>query len=187
MINIHWVDTNLPPQYEHCVASLQRIKQWSAVKLFYRQHMPYARVSTKESIAVIYQDVAKEFDTDNQHDLKQNSINSNVTSEASSESGEIIAAIRVKHVGQYQLISGLLVAPQHRGKGLATKLIQFIAPILVPKKCFLFTDISLQPLYLQQQFQWVQPPKIAQLPANILQLYQRYHSESRPLIIMQLP
>lgn len=187
MINIRWVETNLPTQYEHSTASLQQKKQWSAIKLFYRQHMAYARVSSKESVAVIYQDDAKGFDTANPQAVPHNEANSTFTSGREDlESREIVAAVRIKHVGQYQLISGLLVAPHLRGKKLATQLLQFIAPTLVAQKCFLFTDISLQALYQQQQFQLLQPAHIAQVPAEIMQLYQRYHSESRPLIIMQL-
>lgn len=187
MIYIRWVDTNLPTQYEQHATSLQQKKQWSAVKLFYRQHMAYARVSLKESVAVIYQHKATTFNTQSQLADQHNMADSTVISDTEvTKTGNIIAAVRIKHLGQYQLISGLLVAPEQRRKALATKLLNFIAPALTPQKCFLFTNISLQRLYQQQQFQLVSQQNMANLPAEIAQLHQRYHNDDRPLIVMQL-
>ncbi|MGK0411031.1 MAG: putative GNAT family N-acyltransferase [Shewanella psychromarinicola] len=153
---------------KHCASKLSAIKAWSAIKLFYRQHMPYARLAQKEAVAVIHH--LHSSDT-NSTDLNQQTI---------------VAAIRIKPIGQYQLISGLLVHPHYRGQQLSSQLLQFIAPKLTSRHCFLFAHPWLIDLYQRQHFVVIEPSEFARLPAEIMQLYRRYHSEQRPLVIMQL-
>ncbi|WP_418357457.1 hypothetical protein ACNH6B_15645 [Shewanella basaltis] len=187
MFTTCWVTTPMTAQHKNDKPSPEQIQQWSALKLFYRQHMSYARISLKESIAVMYENNASITHANMQSVLKpQNKLTSTVSGVPSVTAVKIVAAVRIKHVGQYQLISGLLVAPDNRHKGLATKLLHFIAPTLVIQKCFLFTHSNLQRLYQQQQFNTVPVQDITKLPADIVQLYRRYHHEARPLVIMQL-
>jgi GNAT superfamily N-acetyltransferase len=153
------------------------IKEWSAIKLFYRQHMPYARLAQKEAIAVINH--LNSNATDNQD-------RSDDVNRATFRPRNIIAAIRVKPIGHYQLVNGLLVHPDYRGQHHASHLLQFIAPRLKTKHCFLFAHPWLIGLYQQQHFVAIEPLQISQLPAEITQLYYRYHSEERPLVLMQL-
>ena len=153
------------------------IKEWSTIKLFYRQHMPYARLAQKEAIAVINH--LNSSATDNQD-------RSDDVNRATFRSRNIIAAIRVKPIGHYQLVNGLLVHPDYRGQHHASHLLQFIAPRLKTKHCFLFAHPWLIGLYQQQHFVAIEPRQISQLPAEITQLYYRYHSEERPLVLMQL-
>ncbi|MBB1475198.1 GNAT family N-acetyltransferase [Shewanella sp. SG41-3] len=153
------------------------IKEWSAIKLFYRQHMPYARLAQKEAIAVINH--LNSSATDNQD-------RSDDVNRATFRPRNIIAAIRVKPIGHYQLVNGLLVHPDYRGQHHASHLLQFIAPRLKTKHCFLFAHPWLIGLYQQQHFVAIEPRQISQLPAEITQLYYRYHSEERPLVLMQL-
>lgn len=153
------------------------IKEWSAIKLFYRQHMPYARLAQKEAIAVINH--LNSNATDNQD-------RSDDVNRATFRPRNIIAAIRVKPIGHYQLVNGLLVHPDYRGQHYASHLLQFIAPRLKTKHCFLFAHPWLIGLYQQQHFVAIEPRQISQLPAEITQLYYRYHSEERPLVLMQL-
>lgn len=153
------------------------IKEWSAIKLFYRQHMPYARLAQKEAIAVINH--LNSNATDNQD-------RSDDVNRATFRPRNIIAAIRVKPIGHYQLVNGLLVHPDYRGQHHASQLLQFIAPRLKTKHCFLFAHPWLIGLYQQQHFVAIEPRQISQLPAEITQLYYRYHSEERPLVLMQL-
>jgi GNAT superfamily N-acetyltransferase len=153
------------------------IKEWSAIKLFYRQHMPYARLAQKEAIAVINH--LNSNATDNQD-------RSDDVNRSTFRPRNIIAAIRVKPIGHYQLVNGLLVHPDYRGQHHASHLLQFIAPRLKTKHCFLFAHPWLIGLYQQQHFVAIEPRQISQLPAEITQLYYRYHSEERPLVLMQL-
>tara|TARA_R110002126_G_scaffold264444_5_gene407469 strand:- start:1714 stop:2394 length:681 start_codon:yes stop_codon:yes gene_type:complete len=153
------------------------IKEWSAIKLFYRQHMPYARLAQKEAIAVINH--LNSNATDNQD-------RSDDVNRATFRPRNIIAAIRVKPIGHYQLVNGLLVHPDYRGQHHASQLLQFIAPRLKTKHCFLFAHPWLIGLYQQQHFVAIEPRQISQLPAEITQLYYRHHSEERPLVLMQL-
>ncbi len=159
-----WLNTKITGNQQPSVA----IREWSAIKLFYRQHMPYARLAQKESVAVIHH------------------VQPTLTNDTELSQQIIIAAIRVKPVGQYQLISGLLVHPDYRGQQVSTQLLQFIAPKLIVKDCFLFAHPWLISLYQQQQFIVREPSELSTLPAEITQLYHRYHSEQRPLILMQL-
>lgn len=153
------------------------IKEWSTIKLFYRQHMPYARLAQKEAIAVINH--LNSSATDNQD-------RSDDVNRATFRPRNIIAAIRVKPIGHYQLVNGLLVHPDYRGQHHASHLLQFIAPRLKTKHCFLFAHPWLIGLYQQQHFVAIEPRQISQLPAEITQLYYRYHSEERPLVLMRL-
>jgi len=174
-----WLDTKITVNNQPSTATnasainrpatnVAAIKQWSAVKLFYRQHMPYARLAQKESVAVI-------------HHLGSPAIDDTDISQR-----KIIAAIRVRPIGQYQLISGLLVHPHYRGQQVSTQLLRFIAPQLTVRQCFLFANPWLIGLYQQHHFVLIDPSEFARLPAEIMQLYRRYHSEQRPLVIMQL-
>jgi GNAT superfamily N-acetyltransferase len=174
-----WLDTKITINHQSSTATnasamnrpatnIPAIKQWSAVKLFYRQHMPYARLAQKESVAVIH------------------NINSSTTDDTQLSQHKIIAAIRVRPIGQYQLISGLLVHPHYRGQQVSTQLLRFIAPQLTVRQCFLFANPRLVGLYQRHHFVLIDPSEFARLPADIMQLYRRYHSEQRPLVVMQL-
>jgi GNAT superfamily N-acetyltransferase len=162
------VVTNIP------AINLPAIKQWSAIKLFYRQHMPYARLAQKESVAVIHH------------------LSPPATDEVDIRQQKIIAAIRVKPIGQYQLINGLLVHPDYRRQKLSTQLLKFIEPKLTAKNCFLFAHPWLIDLYQQQHFIVIDQNDVigqndlSAIPADITQLYRRYHSEQRPLVLMKL-
>lgn len=188
MIKTDWINTDLLSGSQDCADSLAQIKQWSALKLFYRQYMPYARVSAKESVAVICQHHTPALADDKPPSMAQAITTQTLTgsNKAFSSPANIIAAVRIKPVGHFQLINGVLVKPDSRGKGVASDLLNFINPHLIDKKCFLFTEAILQPLYQKQQFNLVTPQQTNQIPADILQLYQRYHSDQRPLVIMQL-
>ncbi|MGX9460002.1 GNAT family N-acetyltransferase [Shewanella sp. A14] len=169
-----WLDTKITTNHQPSTTTntnalnCPEVKQWSAIKLFYRQHMPYARLAQKESVAVI-------------HHLS--SLNMN---EVDINQQKIIAAIRVKPMGQYQLINGLLVHPDYRGQQLSIQLLKFIAPQLITKNCFLFTHPWLIGLYQQQHFIVIDQNDLSAMPAEITQLYRRYHSKQRPLVLMQL-
>lgn len=188
MIKADWIDTHLLSGSTGCTDSLAQIKQWSALKLFYRQHMPYARVSVKESVAVIWQYHTPALVDNKSPSTPQVRIIQTLTgtNKILNLPANIIAAVRIKPVGQFQLLNGMLVEPDSRAKGIANDLLAFINPYLIDRKCFLFTEATLQPLYQKQQFNLVTPQQTNQIPADILQLYQRYHSDKRPLVIMQL-
>ncbi|MBB1437374.1 GNAT family N-acetyltransferase [Shewanella sp. SG41-4] len=186
-----WIDTKIIANHQPSTATnssainrpitdIPAIKQWSAIKLFYRQHMPYARLAQKESVAVI-------------HHLSSSTIDgTDDIDEVDISQQKIIAAIRVKPIGQYQLINGLLVHPDYRGQQLSSQLLKFIAPQLTTKNCFLFAHPWLIGLYQQHHFIVIDQNVVigqnglSAIPAEITQLYRRYHSEQRPLVLMQL-
>ncbi|AZG74535.1 GNAT family N-acetyltransferase [Shewanella livingstonensis] len=170
---------------ELAAIELSVIKEWSAIKLFYRRYMPYARLAQKEAVAVIHHldSTAKNSRDDISRDINNGS---NDVNEAEYRQLKIIAAIRVKPIGRYQLVNGLLVHPDYRGLQLSIQLLQFIAPTLKVKHCFLFAHPWLIGLYQQQHFVVIDNEALLALPAEITQLYYRYHSEERPLVLMQL-
>ncbi|MCT8985465.1 hypothetical protein [Shewanella phaeophyticola] len=138
MIKADWLNTDLLSGSKDCADRLAQIKQWSALKLFYRQHMPYARVSVKESVAVIRQYHAPVLADNKPSSMAQAITTQTLTgsNKALSSPATIIAAVRIKTVGQFQLINGVLVEPDSRGKGIASDLFNFINPHLIDKKCF---------------------------------------------------
>ena len=163
-----WLNTDLSQNDDQ----LPFIKQWSTLKLFYRQHMPYARLAQKESVAVIYHSNVKQTDM--------------FPSCVPIGEQQIMAAIRLRNVGKYQLICGLLVHPKYRGQQLSTQLLKFITPKLLVGNCFLFANPELIKLYQRHHFMPISPSELSKQPADITQLYRRYHSKQRPLVMMQL-
>ncbi|WP_144210861.1 GNAT family N-acetyltransferase [Shewanella donghaensis] len=165
-------------------------KCWSMLKQFYKQQMPYSKPTIKEDIAVI---MAKNIN------LQQSTIYSaidagidetiNTVSSAAIDNGKsrnhpennIIAVVRIKPIGQYQLVTGLVVASEYRGGGLAHRLLAFIAEKLKCEQCFVFALPHLTQLYKEHGFNEV---KLA--TNDIQQLYLKHHSPQKPLVLMQL-
>ncbi len=124
------------------------------VKLFYRRHLPYARPNKKERILTLS------------------------SSDPASDT-EILAAVRLRTIGQFTLLTGMLVAPDYRGQQLAHQLMQILNKALEKEMTFLFALPHLAPFYRQYGF-----VSQHQAPKDIEQLYQKYNSKHKPLILM---
>ncbi|WP_041417525.1 GNAT family N-acetyltransferase [Shewanella woodyi] len=125
---------------------------------FYKQFMPYARLTKKERIAVLLEEKG--------------------TAEVAVES-EVIAAVRLRPIGLYTLVTGMLIHPQHRGKGLGHTLMRGINNEMTDEYTFIFSLPHLVSFYQQHGFEKCQTP-----PNDIGQLFNRYHSEDKPLSLL---
>ena len=162
---VQWIANNLL-QVATTAADQQR---WSTLKQFYRHEMPYSKPTIKDEIAVIYA-------PDNSFKRRDLSIETN-----KNLSEQIIAAIRIKPVGQYQLVTGLVVAAEYRGLGFAHNLLDFIGEKIKPENCYVFALPHLVSFYQHHGF-----CEIKRAVNDIQQLYVKYHSVDKPLVLMQL-
>lgn len=125
---------------------------------FYKQHMPYAHLTKKEQLAVFFSEIPPQNEKLNP---------------------EIIAAIRLRPIGVYTLVTGMLIHPNYRGIGLGHQLMQGLSKELVNEHAFLFALPHLVAFYRQHGFD-----ECKNVPNDISQLFNKYHSENRPLILM---
>lgn len=125
---------------------------------FYKHYMPYARLTKKERLAVLLSERESIEDNRNQ---------------------EIIAAIRLRPTGVYNLVTGMLVHPNYRGQGLGHQLMLGINNELTNEGTFLFALPHLVSFYQQHGFVECQ-----NVPNDISQLFNKYDCDDRPLCLM---
>lgn len=126
------------------------------VKKFYRQHMPYARLLQKESVCVL-----------SQTDPNLDSV------------GEIIAAARIRPIGQLAILTGMLVHPDCRGQGIGHQLMDELSPVLRQGKTYIFALAHLEGFYRQHGF-----TVIEDAPNDITQLFLKYQRDGERLVLM---
>ena len=176
------------------ISSVQR--EWSELKLFYRQHLPYSKPHISEQLALIRLPTQL---TQSNHQLgpiqpgslKLNSETglqqtSVINEGLLNEQAKIAAAIRIKTIGKSQLITGLVVAEHARGKGLAHRLMNFISPQLLKTHSYVFAIPELESFY--QAYGFHQAISVSQnncVDNDILQQFNKYHSPERPLLLMK--
>ena len=136
--------------------------QRHAVFGFYKRFMPYARISHKEQIALLI--------NDDRHTLPP---------ESSINPEQIMAAVRLRPVGEYSLLIGMLVCPEQRGKGLGHQLMRGIADKLISKQTYLFALPHLVEFYRKHNFS-----NDTQAPNDIAQLYEKYTRQGKELVVM---
>ncbi|MCG9697307.1 GNAT family N-acetyltransferase [Shewanella sp. Isolate11] len=120
---------------------------------FYKKFMPHARLTKKEKLGVFFAE--------------------------NSASKPIIAAVRLRPIGSYQLLTGILVHPGNRGQGVGHQLMQALKPHLESAPSFLFSLPHLRNFYQQHQFEGDR-----QAPAEIRDLFSRYTREGKSLYLM---
>lgn len=95
--------------------------------------------------------------------------------------GDFIAAARlVPQLSGHYWLRNLLVDPQWRGQGLATRLITECKPHIFPLGCYCFALPHLTELYRRLDFA-VAPDHC---PADILANYQKYRARGRDWVLM---
>jgi predicted GNAT family N-acyltransferase len=132
--------------------------QRNEVKKFYRQHMPYARLLQKESVCVL-----------SQTDPNLDSL------------GEIIAAARIRPIGQLAILTGMLVHPEFRGQGIGHQLMQQLESTLCDGNTYIFALAPLEQFYAQHGFSVIETA-----PNDIAQLFLKYQSSDKELVLMGL-
>ncbi|ABZ75414.1 GCN5-related N-acetyltransferase [Shewanella halifaxensis HAW-EB4] len=138
------------------------------VKKFYRQHMPYARLLHKESICVLTQTGS----------TSANGIE--ITSSAISCS-EIVASARIRPIGQLAILTGMLVHPDYRGQGVGHRLMRELSPVISDGSTYIFALAHLEEFYSQHGVS-----VIADAPNDIAQLFLKYQSSDKELVLMGL-
>lgn len=126
--------------------------------IFYKRYMPYAHPTKKERLAVFF---------------------SEITSTDESQSPEITAAIRLRPIGIYTLVTGMLIHPNYRGQGLGHQVMQRINNELLNKHTFLFALPHLVSFYQQHGFDECQ-----NVPNDVGQLFNKHYRDDRPLCLM---
>ncbi|MCD9509038.1 GNAT family N-acetyltransferase [Photobacterium phosphoreum] len=94
---------------------------------------------------------------------------------------KIICCVRFKHIGELQLLTGMLVTPEYRGQKIATQLLQHAIPQMQQKACYCFAFKELEALYKYAGFITLQPQ---QLPLDLQQRFERYCNSGKKLIPM---
>ena len=120
---------------------------------FYKAFMPHARISKKEALCVAYLPGSAE---------------------------QIIAAARLRPIGPYRLLTGVLIHPKLRMQGLGSQLIRALRPELGLAPSFLLCDAALCSFYQRHGFAPAQRP-----PAELSQLQRRYQEQDKALQLMQ--
>ncbi|MFT5789566.1 MAG: putative GNAT family N-acyltransferase [Shewanella sp.] len=132
--------------------------QRNEVKKFYRQYMPYARLSQKESVCVLTQ-----------------------TDPSAESVGKIIAGARIRPVGQLNILTGMLVHPDFRGQGIGHQLMQQLESTLCDGNTYIFALAHLEGFYAQHGFSVV-----GSAPNDIAQLFLKYQRDGDELVLMGL-
>lgn len=123
--------------------------------------MPYARINRKEQIALLIDDA---------HTFAPDSC---------IKAEHIIASLRLRPIGEFTLLIGMLVHPDHRGQGIGHKMMKGIADKLVSNETYLFSLPHLVKFYQQHGFHLT-----AQAPNDIAQLFDKYTSQGKTLVMM---
>ncbi|RTR34566.1 GNAT family N-acetyltransferase [Shewanella atlantica] len=125
--------------------------------IFYKHFLPYARLSKKEKIGVLF------------------------TQKGEGESEkQLIAAVRLRPIGSFTLLTGMLVHPDYREQGLAHQIMTSLADTFENNRTFLFSLPSLVDFYQQHQF--IQTEDV---PNDILHLFSKYRSQGKELVLMK--
>ncbi|KIO36249.1 GNAT family N-acetyltransferase [Shewanella sp. cp20] len=149
---------------------------------FYKAFMPHARIAKKEALCVVYFGEQTEQASKAQA-TKAQAMAHQTRQERESllfEDRQIAAAARIRPIGRYRLLTGLLVHPHLRGQGLGKSLMQALAPTLGAAPSFLFCEAELTAFYRGLGFMLPNNP-----PSELLQLQRRYQTQGKQLVLMQ--
>ncbi|PSW59288.1 GNAT family N-acetyltransferase [Photobacterium leiognathi] len=93
----------------------------------------------------------------------------------------IVASVRFKSIDDVQLLTGMLVTPEYRLKGIANELIKASHSQIMQKTCYCFAFQELEKLYQKSGFVTIEAEA---LPNNIKQRFFRYANSGKHLIPM---
>ena len=119
------------------------------VRPFYQAHLPYSRPNKADCIAVLRHQQA------------------------------IVACARLRPIGEFTLLTGMLVDPQYRGQGLGHQLLQQMHSHFKPGYTFAFALPALENFYLQHGFSLV-----STAPNDIQQRYVAYQQQGKELRLL---
>lgn len=121
------------------------------VKPFYKRFMAYSRPNKADKIAILRDE----------------------------QSHHIIACARLRPIGQYWLLTGMLVHPEYRGQQLGPLLLQHMQCKMLAQPTFTFALTPLTDFYSQQDF-----VVINDAPNDIQQRFESYKNQGKDLTLM---
>jgi N-acetylglutamate synthase-like GNAT family acetyltransferase len=119
------------------------------VRPFYKKYLPYSRPNKADVIAVLRSD------------------------------GSIVACARLRPIGKFMLLTGMLVAPHHRGQQVGHALLQQMQPQFHTGKTYTFALTSLAAFYQQHHFHITDAA-----PNDIQQRYHAYRQQGKDLVLL---
>ncbi|WP_070970474.1 GNAT family N-acetyltransferase [Vibrio sonorensis] len=93
----------------------------------------------------------------------------------------LIGVVRFRPIEQYQLLTGMLVVPEHRGKGVGHELMKHCRHQVLDTDVYCFAYQHLESFYSQHGFTTIEAEA---LPNNLNQLFNRYTRSGKCLIPM---
>ncbi len=138
--------------------------------------MPWAKPKSREKLA--FARLAPRYKVNQVHNINTGENETSAQSECNEEL--VIAVVRIRPIGEFELVTGMLVHPEYRGQGIGDKLLELISPELTPGKSFLYALPHLENYYSRAGFQL---QAIGTVPNDIGQLYLKYSSQ-KPLVLM---
>ncbi|MDV7106400.1 GNAT family N-acetyltransferase [Vibrio sp. TH_r3] len=94
---------------------------------------------------------------------------------------EICGVVRLKTIGHYRLLTGMLVIPKYRRLGIAHLLLQHCTKVTLNSSDYCFAYYNLEAFYQQHNFTLT--PK-EQLPEPLKNLFLRYSASGKSLSAM---
>ncbi len=94
----------------------------------------------------------------------------------------LVGVVRFRPVGEYSLLTGMVVSPQFRGQGYAAQILNYCQKNYLTNQCYCFAYSHLQNLYEQHQFSLIEQ---SVLPQNLRDLFERYVNGGKSLLPMQ--
>lgn len=98
------------------------------------------------------------------------------------ENGTILAAARLKQIGNSQLLTGMVTFPSRRNTGLGQHLLSNLQPILKQKASFCFALDHLTDFYQRGHFTVINEEA---LPKELRARFNAYRSQGRNITAMQ--
>lgn len=121
------------------------------VKPFYKRHMPYSKPNKADKVAVL----------------------------RTAQGQQIIACARIRTIGNYTLLTGMLVDPAVRQQGVGHQLLQHMRSAFIVEHTFIFSLTPLVNFYQQHGF-----TPITTAPNDIQQRFEAYTKQGKDLTLM---
>ncbi|MEH0742587.1 GNAT family N-acetyltransferase [Vibrio cholerae] len=94
---------------------------------------------------------------------------------------EIAAVVRFRSLGEYRLLTGMLVVPNHRGQGLGHALLEYCQKHILDPHDYCFAYPNLEAFYAQHGFTTLDKNA---LPNDVKNLFERYARGKPQLVAM---
>lgn len=98
------------------------------------------------------------------------------------DASSIVGIVRFRNIDKWRLLTGMLVTPSHRNKGIASAMLEYCVQNVLDTDVYCFSYDHLTDLYAAHSFQII---SAEQLPTSLERLYLRYTQTGKSLTIMQ--